>query len=810
MRYAIGCALVLAAAGCGGGGASVSIVFPNEVARDSVRRLRVEAYDPEAGGGPSERDCNDFLGKAQLGMDPLGAPVRADYQCVETAQNKCEGGWFNGREDLKIPRGRRIIYVLAFASTDEGATPILEGCTDRFDSDGGGDESDDVPINLELVIPENARMIKSAGDRQVGRAGEELSVPLEVRVQADSPDGTGGTYDIPGVPIRFTSEDPSFAMVSGNDPMRYETFTDGDGRASVRVRLPNAASNGEIVAFASALVDEMNNDRAELVFSVSVTEPVAFATKDVLSTGDGALPVAIAVGNLDGNGDLDLAIATCQGARDNCTPGVDAVAPFGATRVTVYTDVGDVGARAQLMGPPDLGVLPADLLIDDVAPPQGRGEVVLANSRRADCVDRVCTMGRACPCYGAEIGDPCPCEGSELAILAVAGGNVTLRSRHTMTGSNAVALATFESQDTGDFRGVAMVAQGRSVNTRPCSRANRCLPYLGDMCDTTPELCGCPPAERCECPGCGNTSDPGVCVARDKMVDLLVNRTVNQVQQLYNKDGCQVPVLSCNNQDGMQSTCTCIDDELGNNCTGADGCNCKVPERIYVGDIDAPVLPYAIAAGPLQNQQSWDIVVPSVGGLELFESRPSTFQWKTEPIINAPVHDALVVDLDLASESRTMANPPPDVVWIAREPCLAGDNFNQSCRIWRELDDGVEPKGCLGAYFTDGETSIFTLRTPTAGGCRRHYLEFEPHGLCAGEFNDDGHVDIAVASRDVGYVAIFSGDGFGGLLDPPVREDLPGGRGGPIACGDLDGDGRDDIAVANGDTGAIYLLRTGN
>ena len=338
----------LLAVGCGGGGASVSIVFPNDVARDSVRRLRVEAYDPEAGGGPSERNCSDFLGKARLGMDPLGAPVRADYQCVATAQNPCGGGWFNGRDDLKIPRGRRIIYVLAFATTDEGATPILEGCTDRFDSDGGSDESDDVPIELTLVIPENARMIKSAGDRQVGRAGEELSVPLEVRVQADSPDGTGGTYDIPGVPIRFTSEDPSFAMVSGDSAERYETYTNDEGRASVRVRLPSAAGSGEIVAFASALAMEMSSDRSELVFSVSVTEPVSFQTKDVLSTGDGALPIAVALGSLDGMSDLDLAVVSCQGSREACTPGVDAVAPFGATRLTVFANVGNVGARTQV------------------------------------------------------------------------------------------------------------------------------------------------------------------------------------------------------------------------------------------------------------------------------------------------------------------------------------------------------------------------------------------------------------------------------------------------------------------------------
>jgi hypothetical protein len=379
-----------------------------------------------------------------------------------------------------------------------------------------------------------------------------------------------------------------------------------------------------------------------------------------------------------------------------------------------------------------------------------------------------------------------------------------------MTGSNAVGLSTFATSRTS-YRALAMAAQGRSRNTQACSRANRCLPVNLAV----PEEGGCPAGERCECPDCNNTNEPGVCVARDKMIDLLVTETQQQGTTTFNEGGCQLPQVTCDNITPEVSTCECLDDGApwfrGNGCTGHDGCNCKVPDRIYIGDTDAPVLPFSLVSGPLKSPQDWDIVVPSIGGLELIEARPgvASFGWKGEPIINAPIHAAAVLDLDLAAEEEKNDPQRADVVWYARAPCLLGSNFVMSCPVWRDLPEDQTALGCLGVYYTDGQSSIFDLRTPSIGGCRRHHLDFLPDGLCTGEFNGDGHADVAVASSQRGVVYVFSGDGRGGLLDPADEMTLPnGGVGGPIACGDVDGDGLDDIAVANAVNGSLYLLRT--
>ncbi len=66
--------------------------------------------------------------------------------------------------------------------------------------------------------------------------------------------------------------------------------------------------------------------------------------------------------------------------------------------------------------------------------------------------------------------------------------------------------------------------------------------------------------------------------------------------------------------------------------------------------------------------------------------------------------------------------------------------------------------------------------------------------LATGDFNEDGHVDLAVASWSGGTIAIFLRDGTGGLLAAPVSYSLLGA---PyfIDAADLDGDGHTDLAV---------------
>jgi len=116
-------------------------------------------------------------------------------------------------------------------------------------------------------------------------------------------------------------------------------------------------------------------------------------------------------------------------------------------------------------------------------------------------------------------------------------------------------------------------------------------------------------------------------------------------------------------------------------------------------------------------------------------------------------------------------------------------------------------KGCAGAYYTNRKSSLFELSSPSEGGCQRYELTFSPDSMCTGDFNGDGSIDLAMASNDEGKVYVMSGDGYGGLLDPPAEFTIPA-TGGPITCGKIDDDAKDDIVVVSRATGDAFILRT--
>jgi hypothetical protein len=887
---------------------SIALYFPNDQARMATQRIQVGAYNPDTGGaGAGMRDCmTDFLGMAKQGKPPLGSPVLGEFKYP-----------FSGDEDLpKVPAGRQIVYVLGYSSSDADAPPTLEGCTDKFDSKGGGDQCNDVPVDLAVVLPDSARLVKVAGDKQVGREGQMLAVPLTVRVDAESP-ATMGTFSIPGVKVSFTAMDPDFAL-AGATMNDFETVTDATGQASVQATLPNKPKTGTVIAKAPQLIpkDKPNpmcgdGSPAEQCFNLSVTALPSIANTAVVAGPTGEVPVAVALGQITGDPtSLDLALVTCAGDSNSCAPGAGSVPPqggsFGATKIYVYGSLASSPTQLNVTSTASFGILPAGVAVGDLIKDPGGtrlDEVAVVNSRRADCQGRVCQKGVDCGCYGVQPGAHCPCEGAEVLVFKKSGSNMVLDQRTSLTASNAVGIAALVSEG-GSYLNLAIVAQGRTITTtsppmRPCNMGNRCLPYDDNrclfpvqtdqycLCDADPshgcegvvcapgstsncicmvndpqnpnqndpcnilrhpELSGCPPGERCECPGCEPDAKVGVCVPRDKMVDILANRwnTVSGGgacsagatngtcpdptmvcqggtcvhRSFLNRGGCQNPSVRCNNSNNMvpPSKCECLDAFRLNTCsTVTDGCGCKIPDRVIVGDVDAPTLPFGIMAGPIDTDTDWNIIVPSVGGLELIEAHPTqhTFMWKGSPIINSPIHQGVVLSLDDSVDKKS------DAAWIARQgdpakpACLTGmgSNFEQACPTFRPPPMGMMARGCVGVYYTslanDMQGNLFSVRTPESGGCRRYHLPFAPDGICGGDFNGDGHQDVAIASRETNKLSIMNGDGLGGLLDPPFDVDLPTGAvGGPVACGDIDRDGRDDVVVVNALTGSVYVMRS--
>ncbi len=807
--------------GCSEGDGSITLVFPNDVARSAVRRLRVEAYSPDSGGtGLSDRSCSDFLGQARLGMEPLGAPVRGDYQCAEP----CPDGWFADESLAQVPSGRQIIYVLAYASSGTDQMPILEGCTDTFNSTEEAGSFEGVRVDLQFVVPDNARLVIVGGDRQVGRAETTLGLPLEVEVRADAPIADRAQYVIPGLPITFSAQTDGYAIV-GSDGAVTGPLTipaNLDGQASTLVRVASVPGNGTVDARASVLEDIPNATPA-VQFSISVTPSTQFPQREVIQQ-PGGWPVGMVLGSLDGPGPADLITLTCEGTSEQCT-----LAPIvenpGRTRLTVIRDVASENRRP-LAVPPALGLLPTDVRAVDMLPNSSDEETVqevaILNARRESCQTRTCPVGVPCACFGLAANDPCPCEGSEIRLLRIEPNNpdaLEVAGAYTLTASNAVGMGVL-SRYTGEYDGLVVAARGRLRNDRPCRRPNQCdLPNAASetpsdraFCEAEPQSCGCPQNEFCECPDAETDPSTCFCRAEDEILDVLAVRTPG-ASDLFNQGGCQSWIGTCGDSD-VDRTCECLDaSERGGVCTASDRCGCPVPKLVQLGEQSGRIGPVGVVAGPLRPGQSDDIVVPSIGGLALAQSDDrDLFQFIGIPLVNEPIHEARVAQLDEAAEQLLGGlNIAPDIVWVAREACTEG--FETQCPQVDANESDARRRGCLGVYYTDGEPSVLRLNPPAGqGGCRRHALTYAPDGLCTGNFNADQHIDVAVAAAGVTDVMVFNGDGRGGLLDPPELVALGALGGGPLACDDLDGDGLDDIAVlttdAEGRAAGVVLLKS--
>jgi FG-GAP-like repeat/Divergent InlB B-repeat domain/FG-GAP repeat len=85
-----------------------------------------------------------------------------------------------------------------------------------------------------------------------------------------------------------------------------------------------------------------------------------------------------------------------------------------------------------------------------------------------------------------------------------------------------------------------------------------------------------------------------------------------------------------------------------------------------------------------------------------------------------------------------------------------------------------------------------------------------PYSVTAGDFNGDGHIDLAVANyRDTAglvsdYVSILLGNGDG-TFNAAVNY-VPGSRPRSITTGDFNGDGHLDLAVANSNSDDVSIL----
>lgn len=127
----------------------------------------------------------------------------------------------------------------------------------------------------------------------------------------------------------------------------------------------------------------------------------------------------------------------------------------------------------------------------------------------------------------------------------------------------------------------------------------------------------------------------------------------------------------------------------------------------------------------------------------------------------------------------------------------------------RDIDLAVSRMGGGIALFTNNRDGTFSNIAADAGlPTQGDFL-----GICAGDYNRDGYMDLVATSWSHSLPRLFRNDGSGRFaLDVGALAKIPRGESGPLfGCGfaDVDNDGLTDILAVNGTDkgGAVRLLR---
>lgn len=223
----------------------------------------------------------------------------------------------------------------------------------------------------------------------------------------------------------------------------------------------------------------------------------------------------------------------------------------------------------------------------------------------------------------------------------------------------------------------------------------------------------------------------------------------------------------------------------------------------------------AIAIGDLNNDQKPDIVTTNFGSNDvsvLLANGDGTFQ----PAIPTPVgaqtpNSVAVGDFDCdGNQDLAIASPSSNIVRIlygngngtfTRTRSLIAEGMLEPLSIVKEDFNGDRIPDLAVANRSSNNVSIFLADgcDASSGFLAAPNMTLPPGAsptfITAGDFNGDGKTDIAVANIGLNTVSISFGDGegtFGSVYDLPA-----GIQPTSLTVGDYNGDGLADLAVAN-------------
>lgn len=214
------------------------------------------------------------------------------------------------------------------------------------------------------------------------------------------------------------------------------------------------------------------------------------------------------------------------------------------------------------------------------------------------------------------------------------------------------------------------------------------------------------------------------------------------------------------------------------------GCNQTIGATSFAPKVDfaAGVDPYAMAQGDFDLDGKIDMVSANYGSetVSLFRNT------STGPgnIAFAPKQDITFLDA-----GRPYAIATGDYDGDGKLDFAVAAEFTHEVSVFRNTSSG--PGDISFAAKIDFPSGAF------------------PHGITAADFNNDGRIDVAATSNNLDVVSVFINTSTGpGNISFAARVDFAAGNAAQdVAHADLDGDGRTDLVVTNYSDNTISVLR---
>jgi len=566
-------------------------------------------------------------------------------------------------------------------------------------------------------------------------------------------------------------------------------------------------------------VANYNSNNVSIIRNTSVSGTVSFASKVDLTTGAG--PYSVSIGDIDGDGKSDWAVAnlgsnTVSVFRSTSTPGnlsFAASADFVTGTSPYSVSIGDIDGD----GKPDLAV--ANL---------GSNTVSVFHSTSAsgtvNFASKVDFTTGLQP-YSVSIGD---IDGDGKPDLAVAynGGNTI----SVLQQSTAITITSFSPASGVIGSSVTITGTGFSTT------ANQDIVFFGatqatvTAASTTSLTVTVPTGATYQYISVTNLAINLTAYSDQPFIITLAGNIAFADKQDFTIGG-QPYLVSIEDIDGDGKSDLAVANGSSNtvsvirntSTSGIISFAAKVdlatgtaPESASIGDIDGDGKP--------------DLVVPNNGSNTVSVIRNTStsgiisFAAKVDLATGAnPTHPVSIDDIDGDGKpDLAVANWSSNTVSVIRNTSTSG-NLSFAAKV--DLTTGTNPVFVsIGDIDGDGKpdlavvnynsSTVSVLRNTSASGIVSFAAKVDfttgtnPYSVSIGDIDGDGKADLVVANNGSNTISVIRNTSTSGTVSFAAKVDFTTGAAPlSVSIGDIDGDGKPDLAAANSGSNTVSVIR---